>query len=689
MALRLSRSLLQANRRLCGALPLLTLSTVGHIVTRHNGGQHIQQWKYRPRVAQSNFTRYSHTDSANVNEPAIKFSVHTEQHWKSQTLPIVDRLIEPQTVGHFLEYTTHGALPNGKQTTLPLLSPDEIQLLLIPSAEWAPAPFNTNTVSTIHQTSVRIGSYEDDARLSIIGKNIHSLKNRLWEGLAPLSASRWTEKDLSNPDRFDTACEYVTAVIAVFEYLNFEQIQSSMRDTFNLISGHLQDADSALNARRAAQGQGQPQLSLTGLWEEFMRAKYEMITAAAHSWVLSRIAELQRPLLDEFSHLPDGQKIDMFTERWQQLLEITSEADFKIWIPMDGYYGYHPSSQVVPGLRNPNLDTLRKTHRDRFQTTIFSRLEQYIQNQDPDTIQSPRVRRERISISTTVQDELRTEIRGPSSPSESYSEPWIQMLLWLQKATLESGPNREFGLAVYRSTSSTVTDEQWRTMRQKLETHLSAWGADNNLQTSQIKPLLKLHWIDDDANIHDTQAAKNHFLENRHSDTYKNKLHPSIFLAVDTWSYTSYMDPKNLHPFTNHHQKSQPSLLPGDFTPHILAIDADFDPTCPPERPDESPNYPGHLRILGNLVWSELYAMLVLQSATLEDLWPLAMEHPLKVYTGVTVPSQRGVWIERNIQTRELLKPFLESVREKREYDAAVKHMEEFMMPFVPGRTDT
>jgi hypothetical protein len=55
---------------------------------------------------------------------------------------------------------------------------------------------------------------------------------------------------------------------------------------------------------------------------------------------------------------------------------------------------------------------------------------------------------------------------------------------------------------------------------------------------------------------------------------------------------------------------------------------------------DEGFKYPGQMRILGNLVWSELYPMVMLQSVGLENLWLQAREHPTKVYTGPTVPYE-------------------------------------------------
>jgi hypothetical protein len=72
---------------------------------------------------------------------------------------------------------------------------------------------------------------------------------------------------------------------------------------------------------------------------------------------------------------------------------------------------------------------------------------------------------------------------------------------------------------------------------------------------------------------------------------------------------------------------------------HVLAIEVDFDPNDSRNRPHKLLGCTGELRSLGNLIWSELYPMLFMGSASLKDLWPMAMEHPQEVYTGLTVPA--------------------------------------------------
>lgn len=82
----------------------------------------------------------------------------------------------------------------------------------------------------------------------------------------------------------------------------------------------------------------------------------------------------------------------------------------------------------------------------------------------------------------------------------------------------------------------------------------------------------------------------------------------------------------------------------GDFGGFVTAVEANFDPSDPGDHADESPGFTGQLRVLGGLVWSDLYALAQAQVAYPEDLWPLAMSHPWKVFVGSTVPAQRQAW---------------------------------------------
>ena len=419
----------------------------------------------------------------------------------------VDALIEPFYIAHFLEFILSGSLPNGKKTELALLHPDESELFMSPRASWAPAPFNTDAPPVVQNMMQRIMSPGEFSGMCQIGHNIHFMKKRLSEGLVPVSPSRWLEKDLNNPDHFTIAHEYLSSAIAVFEYLNIPQVQTNMRDTFNKISGDLQEMQDALNARRKAQDSLAPELSLTALWEEFIRTRYQIMTSTAHSWVLARAAELRERTLDEFSAISpenaEGPEMKLVSQRWSDLLSIVSVADYNIWIHMEGYNGFKTPPEIVGGLYNPDLKKQDKTN--KFTEVLYERLAKCIEAQNeaekvqgPSATQSNAARRERISVSTVVQDELRPSIRGQLSSPQQPIQPWIQLCLQTHAAIMtmpeEQRRNYGFGLAVYRGAHG-VSDEQWESLQRNIEANLAAWG-DDVQGADKLKPLLKLHWFD-------------------------------------------------------------------------------------------------------------------------------------------------------------------------------------------------
>lgn len=114
----------------------------------------------------------------------------------------------------------------------------------------------------------------------------------------------------------------------------------------------------------------------------------------------------------------------------------------------------------------------------------------------------------------------------------------------------------------------------------------------------------------------------------------KPSFQSNLFLVVDAASVASYAN----QPLTD-------GMTPeGDFDGFVTAVEAGFDPNDPGDHADESPGFTRQLRILGGLIWHDLYGLAQAQVAYPEDLWPLAMYHPWKVFVGATVPAQRQAW---------------------------------------------
>ncbi|KNG89476.1 hypothetical protein ANOM_002278 [Aspergillus nomiae NRRL 13137] len=583
----------------------------------------------------------------------------TKVHRESQEeLQIVDRLLEPQTIVHFLE-CCHGApLPNGKQSTLPKLTAEEIHSLSThPDADPNGEPF-------LERVMKRIGSREDGDRLCIVGKNIHSAKSRAWEGIIPLSEQRWREKGLDHFANFQVACQYLSSVLAVFEYLNKPRVAQNLRDTFNLIYAHWEECDAVLNGQHRRLEQ-EP-VSVAKRWTEFIAAHYEMMTERAHRWVISHVNTLRAPLLEGLlSHRPmDESIVDRvqwkMTDALHVLMEISAVADYTIMIPMHGYKGHTPSpieTGIPPGLRSPDYEKRGKEHQQRLKLVSRMIMFQNIRTTSRgvgEGMGSPESLHRTALQQIESQNKVRRETRGePIEPVPR--EPWIaKSLARLEKS--DKDPVGGFGLAIYRLTYK-QNDTEWAGFLQKLETHVADWGRGQT-GSNAIKPLLKLHWLDGKAlgiPEGDIDAAKKHFNDHAISsfeDT--DRVDNSTFLVIDDACVASYMG--------DSYSAATEFIPSGDHSGFVLAVDAHYDPKEGIERPDESPGYYGQMRILGNLIWGDLYAMLSSQSALLEDLWPLAINHPNGVYTGPTVPMQVKCWKVQNGMRSTLLRKIVEYV---------------------------
>ncbi|KAL2861829.1 hypothetical protein BJX68DRAFT_223360 [Aspergillus pseudodeflectus] len=718
MATRASRSLLEANRRLCG-LPWPRRRNATIVSAFRSTGRMIgpsdSTWTgSRSLRLRLNPIRYAHsqsTDSAqrawwkdsNVNTRETRPQTPSLPHWENQEMPALDLPIPTHVVSNFMGFACWGDLPNGKKTSLPLMQQEEGMLWMLPPAEWAPAPFNTGAEAVGAKIFLRATNHQGMERVSLVGKNIHAFKTYLMEGLVPLSEAQWRAKDLNNPDRLETAIEYITGVSAVFEYLSIPQVEANLRETFNLVYDDLEELGGALNARRRIHHPHRPDLDLPALWVEFMAARYEVMTSTAHAWMISKVAQLKEQLLDRFcavAQLPPDQvtaeERGRLEQLWQLLTDITALADVGAWIFMDTYKGYRatPGAGIVPGLHNPDIDILAKAYQPRLGELSVSRLNEVIRAQtDAGTFDSAGSLRERVSATTYAQDKLRLEMRGPS-PTEPLTPPWIDFLIRDEEEMQKMKPQEEkhtFGFAIYGAAGK-LSDNQWEAVKQKVEDHVASWG-EGIKGAGKVKPLLKLYWHDCKElglDVNDVDSLKSHFRTARAADTSPLGIgiEETTFLVLDSWSVGSYTDATLSESYLK-----EKTYLPGDFQPHLLAVDAHYvaDPEPPatvsegqsnntdakssdanknddfptlfPQPPP--PKYTGHMRILGNLIWSELYALVARNAATLEDLFPLALEHPQKLYTGLTVPSQIRAWREHTMLKNSMMESFAKYLAKK------------------------
>ncbi|KXJ87487.1 hypothetical protein Micbo1qcDRAFT_22230 [Microdochium bolleyi] len=335
---------------------------------------------------QQNGKARGNTPSAGIDN---KLAANSPTYHVPGVLWIVDRLIEPQTVAHFLQFACGtGDLPGGRRSALQRPASEDLLLINAPPSTWVPAshPFSARTKPFMYDVMTRVGSIEDGGRLQPISKDLHFLKSRAWEGVVPLADRAWRERGLDDLANFSQACQVITGATEVFLYLNHDWVKNALRTTYNLIYDHLLEFDQALEAKRAAETAAAapaeeasaedkdkdattttttttsaPPAQVAALWAEYMAAHLAYTERRAHAWVTSRIDRLaDRVLRDMRAHQPvfsggmdpqtpfpglpgGGNGYDdaqwRLTNMWQDLMENQAYADFAMFIPVEGYKG--------------------------------------------------------------------------------------------------------------------------------------------------------------------------------------------------------------------------------------------------------------------------------------------------------------------------------------------------------------
>lgn len=314
---------------------------------------------------------------------------------------VVDRLIEPQTIVHFLQSAMFGELPGGtayKSAHGPAVHWDTTALLSSPPSDWAPAPYSAKPEPYIQDIMTSIGSDADPGRLQVISKELHFAKSRLWEGIAPMTDQAWRDEHrLDDPANFQQACQVVHDVIHVFKYFDLEPVRDALRDTYNLIHGHLVQFEEALEAKYTAEPASQNDnndddnsnedggdrvdtpvaprgpVKLSALWAEFMTAHFAHMENTAHAWVTRHLDVLKANVLDGIRRYtpPDiearGDQYDdvqwALTNMWQDLVENQAQADWAIAIPLEGYNGMTPGRTATG--RPTTLEAAKQIHTEQ------------------------------------------------------------------------------------------------------------------------------------------------------------------------------------------------------------------------------------------------------------------------------------------------------------------------------------
>jgi hypothetical protein len=317
------------------------------------------------------------------------------------------------------------------------------------------------------------------------------MKVRLFQGMVPMTGETWARKQLDDPENCALACEYLETVVGVFQYLNQSDVQTKLRDTFNLISSDLRDLDFALMMRR--QEQGSTPVSSAALWAEYFYDLFSLVTTRAHSWILDRVRGLNDMYTAEFLSISPDEDGYMshalqFVQRTRMLVRVMSAADCAIVLPMDGYNGY----RTRPPGPVPNYDSRVESYEAKMNASpVVDELVDMLQleNRTLARWEDQQKILDLLSKDEDNRNEVRRQVRGVDMGRHG-PEMWIKTV---ESDMHHTGANH-WGFVAYRLCYK-ETDEEWTSFVQTLESDMNGWGEWID-GVEEIKAKAIVHWLD-------------------------------------------------------------------------------------------------------------------------------------------------------------------------------------------------
>ncbi|KAL3420308.1 hypothetical protein PVAG01_08807 [Phlyctema vagabunda] len=560
---------------------------------------------------------------------------------------VTDLLLELQTIPHFVESMVTGILPGGKKTSLPLFPMQMLHLWNQPYSEWATGSYRDLERTPNDRIMILMGSYEDPSRLVITEMVLNHVKSKMWDGMALMSESWWSIKKLDAEENIREAIDYIRLAVGVFSYLRLPKIQANLRDTYNSVHAELSLFGNAINEIRKESGE--TPLQILASFEEFIKATFDFMEQQARDWIFHHLKSLrdiwklrilQRFLsgvtLDptERTFLVDQEGLAVF----QELIDIGITADQQVRVPIDGFKGlatadtrpcntgvekYTPEqlTEIYVEAEKERRDEMDARHTNRLSVRSAANEKMRSEPLMPDFIDPTQLFFEKETVHVELQPAV-------GLLSKRIPEPWVQKLL--------DHPDLErFGYVAYRI-SHTINDQDWASFLRRLEAGMDAWKGVAG--SKAIKSKAQLQWLDgDDLKIADSdiEGVRQHFQSFAASSEILPGLETRVCLAVDEACIKAFNDTYgDAETRTGHN---------ADYRGYVLAIAADFDAENN-EEDDESPGYAGVVKIVDQLVWTDLYAFGRIQSQFLDEVGRLATGHPSQVYVGPTVDIQTARW---------------------------------------------
>ncbi|KAK3690497.1 hypothetical protein B0T22DRAFT_481669 [Podospora appendiculata] len=568
-------------------------------------------------------------------------------------------------------------LPNGQQSTLPALAGDDFALLGTPYPRWAPAPYNETirSDSALNRFAMTLSGMDQLMDMDVIlagglpgvnvmGHEMAYMRASLWAGIVPLSVRRWRQKNLADPANFDQALA-VLEKANTFMSFSIDSIADKTRAAYNRAYAALASWDLALAAHRGDPNGNLPKAA--DLWNDFFFSHVDFIAARCYAWYAARVDELQAALLQALRDAPRppaGAREQSPAQRaafnkFMHLLEVVTTADASIVIPLAGFKNtlprwallsdparLHPltydGSFALPGWGPADIRQRLQHYdtRQRFLVREAARTPAMVANSaaaDTDPLgPEPLIRVYVAALGAHTR--ARREMRG--EPVEIKEELWVSAV----KRALEPVANPDmpvftkWGFVGYR-VSYGRDEGAWDRFLEAFRVDVGGWG-EGVAGAGEIKGMGKVKWIDGrECGIAegDVEGARRHFqtLTEGSGRNLQGLKTIDAFLVADKAAIDSYLTKADL--------PGQNLIDPADLGGFVLVADAKFDP-AQAARDIESPLFDGTVRVLGSVLFEDLWPQLFLHVNPLKALWPIACSHPLAIYMGPTAEYQVKRW---------------------------------------------
>ncbi|KAF2443573.1 hypothetical protein P171DRAFT_389887 [Karstenula rhodostoma CBS 690.94] len=550
-------------------------------------------------------------------------------------LQVTERFIPLSTLYFFLDFSFEGRLPGGGETLLELITEDEVPLLSTPYVLWAKAPWN-RTSSSLQERLL-----DTPARFCAdVPRKISIMRARLWEGMTPMSDSQWKARKLDETANWKSVFEFLLDIIHTFEWLGHPDVRVPMKNSFNHTAQVVETFGSAINARREEMDI-QERVDMGALWLEYITSLFNTMVARTHAFFLTSVkstiskarAEYDATV-DEKGVLNSRAEAKRCGQVWSDLERALHRADTYIMVSLDGYTGFASSpsdSKVVGSLVIP--PSRWKSRKDLEQERPWP-----IATRHADDTNALYVDRQKLYAMLDESDRNHDHVRSlqRGEPKSPWREPWISIIQSRTQWSLSHGgpQDQKWGFVGYMLTRKPCHQE-WEMFLSRLyaDFHKSGGGIEG---FDMVKHNMDIQWINgkDSGLPHDDiEAAKRHFRAFSSSTDIRKRVWKMDFLVVDSECFHSYMNPE---------PKLGSIKCSGDYGGYLKLVDT---AAYRQELIDAtSPGYQNQMRVLGRLVFDDLYPQLAGLVQRPRDLWPLAMLHPKQVYAGFPVQGQMSEW---------------------------------------------